>query len=206
MPKRTVLTVLTALTALTAFTGCNWYYDKVPSPDDLMKAIPWFDHMVKSRTVHPYARADLPRNTVPGTVPITGGEADWAAEFLSGNTATADRLVNPTVPDATLAQGDTLFHTFCAVCHGNTGAADSPIGRRVGALSLLTDKARGYSDGYLYSIVRYGRGLMPRYGDKVYRHGDRWAIVNYVRKLQAAAAPAAAMTSPTPPTSPSPPR
>jgi mono/diheme cytochrome c family protein len=63
----------------------------------------------------------------------------------------------------------------------------------VGALSLLTDKARAYSDGYLYGMIRYGRGVMPRYGDKVYRHEDRWAIVNYVRKLQrdAAGAPAA---------------
>lgn len=201
MRKRTVLSVLTALGAL---TGCNWYYDKVPSPDDLMKAIPWFDHMVKSPAVHPYARADLPRNTVPGTVPITGGEADWSKEFLAGNPATADRLVNPTTPEGTLVRGDTLFHTFCAVCHGNTGAADAPIGRRVGALSLLTDKARGYSDGYLYSIIRFGRGLMPRYGDKLYRHEDRWAIVNYVRQLQRSGAPAAAdSASARPPARPS---
>ena len=46
---------------------------------------------------------------------------------------------------------------------------------------------------------------MPRYGDKVYRPADRWAIVNYVRTLQAAApaavpapatAPAAALAQP----------
>ena len=187
-----------ALAALLLLAGCNWYYDKVPSPDDLMKAIPWFDHMVKSRAVHPYGRADLPRNTVPGTVPITGGEANWSAEFLSGNPATADRLRNPTTAESTLVRGDTLFHTFCAVCHGNAGAGDGTVGPKVGAPSLLTDRARAYSDGYLYSIIRYGRGLMPRYGDKVYRHEDRWAIVNYLRRLQGSAIPAA--TSPTPPT------
>lgn len=164
--------------------GCNWYYNTLPSPDALLEAIPWFDHMIKSRAVHPYARADLPRNTVPGTVPITGGQADWAAEFLSGNPATADRLTNPTTPEATLARGDSVYQTFCAVCHGGTGAADAAVGRRMGALSLLTAKARAFSDGYLYSIIRYGRGLMPRYGDKIYRHEDRWAVVNYLRKLQ----------------------
>jgi hypothetical protein len=32
---------------------------------------------------------------------------------------------------------------------------------------------------------------MPRYGDKIYDTEDRWAVVNYVRKLQAdAGAPA----------------
>jgi len=55
----------------------------------------------------------------------------------------------------------------------------------------LTDRARGFSDGYLYSIIRYGRGVMPRYGDKVYRPADRWAIVNYLRRLQQGAVPPA---------------
>ena len=44
---------------------------------------------------------------------------------------------------------------------------------------------------------------MPRYGDKVYLPSDRWAIVNHVRKLQAASpAPEepAAATAPIPPT------
>jgi len=173
--------------------GCNaWYNDKALSPDTWVEAVPWFDHMIKSRAVHPYQRADIPRTTVAGTVPITGGEPNDSALFKSGNASLADRMVNPTDPAATLVMGDTLFHTYCAVCHGNAGAGDGTVGPRVGAPSLLTDKARGYSDGYLYSMIRYGRGVMPRYGDKVYRHEDRWAIVNYVRKLQhdASAAPA----------------
>jgi len=58
------------------------------------------------------------------------------------------------------------------------------VGKRMGAMSLLTDKAMAYSDGYLYSIIRYGRGVMPRYGDKIFRFDERWAVVNYVRKLQ----------------------
>ena len=173
--------------------GCNWYYNTLPSPDDLMKAVPWFDHMIKSRAVHPYQRADIPRTTVPGTVPITGGEPNDSALFKRGNPSLADKTVNPTDPAATLVKGDTLYHTFCAVCHGAAGAGDGTVGPRVGAPSLLTDKARAYSDGYLYSMIRYGRGLMPRYGDKAYRREDRWAIVNYVRKLQhePAGAPAA---------------
>ncbi|MBK8004712.1 MAG: cytochrome c [Gemmatimonadetes bacterium] len=103
-----------------------------------------------------------------------------------GNTTTADKLVNPLAGQPASARGDTLFQTFCAVCHGQAGAADAVISAQVAAPSLLTDRARGYSDGYLYSIIRYGRGVMPRYGDKV-RRDARWEIVNYVRQLQAAA-------------------
>ena len=82
------------------------------------------------------------------------------------------------------AAGDTLYLTYCAVCHGSAGDAKGPVSSRIGAPSLLTGRARGYSDGYLYSIIRYGRGVMPRYGDKVYLPSDRWAIVNHLRKLQ----------------------
>ena len=164
--------------------GCNWYYNSVPSPDDLWKFVPWFDHMITSQVASPYQRSNIPRTTVPGTVPITGGEADWSAEFLSMNATTADHLINPTVVETTLIRGDTLYHIFCAVCHGTAGAADGPVSPKVGALSLLTPRAIAYTDGYLYSMVKYGRGVMFRYGDKVYRPEDRWAIVNYVRVLQ----------------------
>src|ERR1700716_3563071 len=129
-----------ALVAVLLLGGCNWWYNSVPSPDDLVKAVPWFDHMIKGRAVFPYARADVPRNTVPGTVPITGSEADWGTEFQSGKPATADRQINPTVAESTLVRGDTLFHNFCAVCHGNAGNGDGAVGPKMGAPSLLTDK------------------------------------------------------------------
>ncbi len=193
--------------------ACETYYNRVPSPDDLMHVIPWFDHMIRQKSIHPYQRADVPRYTPAGAVPVTGGEGDWSAEFASGKTTAADKLVNPfaggavagpdsgrmrpgpalpNIPATVEARGDTLFHTYCSVCHGSGGAGDGIV-RYMNAPSLLTAKARGYSDGYLFSIIRYGRGVMPRYGDKVVRPDDRWAVVNYVRKLQG--------DSPTPPDS-----
>ncbi len=185
------LTSLTALLLALGTTGCDYYYNDVPSPDDLMHVVPWFDAMIKSPAVHPYQTAAVPRNTVPGTVPITGGEADWSAEWGVGNTTTADKLVNPLAGQPASARGDTLYHTFCAVCHGDTGNADSPVSAKVAALPLTTPRAIAWSDGYIYSIIRYGRGVMPRYAAQV-RGVNRWEIVNYVRKLQAdATAPAA---------------
>jgi hypothetical protein len=63
------------------------------------------------------------------------------------------------------------------------------VGPKVAAPSLLTPRAIGYTDGYLYSIMRYGRGIMGKYGDKITEQDDRWQVVNYVRQLQAAAPP-----------------
>jgi mono/diheme cytochrome c family protein len=42
------------------------------------------------------------------------------------------------------------------------------------------------TDGYIYGMIRVGRGLMPPYGHQV-AHFDRWNIVNYVRQLQRSA-------------------
>ncbi|HXI21288.1 MAG TPA: cytochrome c, partial [Gemmatimonadales bacterium] len=184
--RRNRLRVLAVVAALCT-AGCDYYYNDIPSPDDVLHMVPWFDAMITQPAVYPYERADVPRNTVPGTVPITGGEPDWSAEWSVGNTTTADRLVNPIAGQPPTAVGDTVFHTYCGVCHGIAGAGDGPVGPRVAAPSLLTDRARGYTDGYLYSIIRYGRGVMPRYGDRI-PIATRWEVVNYLRSLQTAAA------------------
>lgn len=193
----------TWVAALALFSaGCDVWYYRVPSPDDLWYIIPWFDHMIQARYVRPYQTDSVPRYTIEGTVPVTGGEPDWSAEWTKGVLTTANAIRNPFAPEAQGeprppgpevavlsrdldAAGDTLYQNYCTVCHGMAGDARGPISSRIAAPSLLTGRARGYSDGYLYSIIRYGRGVMPRYGDKVYAPSDRWAIVNHIRKLQA---------------------
>ena len=107
-------------------------------------------------------RAAVPRYTPAGTVPVTGGEPDWSDEWTTGKTTTADALKNPYAADAAENQGaaspgpdvsviprdvdaagDTLFQTYCAVCHGSAGDAKGPVSSRIGAPSLLTGRARG---------------------------------------------------------------
>lgn len=184
MPRS--LRPLAAALLVLGSAGCNTWYNDVPSPDDVMHRVPWFDHMIVSVAIWPYSTAAVPRTTPPGTVPVTGGEADWSAEWLTGNTATADHLRNPTGGGVT-PRGADLYATYCEVCHGPAGGGDGPVGPRVAAPSLLTPRAAGYSDGYVYSIIRYGRGIMGMYGDKITDINDRWQVVNYVRQLQAAA-------------------
>lgn len=181
---RTLLAVLVLGSA-----GCGWWYNDVPSPDDLWHRVPWFDHMLGSRAVYPYSSAAVPRITVAGTVPVGGTEVDYFSDWQRGNTDRANSLLSPTTDlTASLARGDTLFHTFCLTCHGQTGIGDGPVGRKIGSLSLVSARAQGLSDGYIYSMIRYGRGIMGQYGDKIYRPEDRWAVVNYVRHLQQQAA------------------
>ena len=153
-------------------------------PDYVVHHVGWFATMRHQRSIRPY---QMPRPSVPGTVPTTGAPLD------SVGLAAADRLTNPRTRTAeALNRGKWVYETYCLVCHGDAGRGDGPISAAVGGpffgiRSLVTDTVARRSDGYLYSVLVHapsmGRGLMPVYGDKI--HGaDRWDVVNYVRSLQ----------------------
>lgn len=110
-------------------------------------------------------------------------------------------LVNPVPADAeSLARGEELYLRNCAPCHGPDGAGQTGYIIEAGyplIISLLSEQAVGYPDGYIYGMIRVGRGLMPAYGARI-SHFDRWNVVNYVRQLQQAAAPAPVEEPPAP--------
>lgn len=159
------------------------------NPDDVVHRVDTFSDMRLSPAPKPYAQ---PRSPVEGTVPVTGHEV------TSVDPEIANRLVNPRTRTAeSFNNGQRVYETFCAVCHGTAGGGNGPIsatngqdppGPFPGIPALTDDFRRGLSDGWIYGVVvnaqDMGKGLMPRYGDKV--HGtDRWDVVNYVRQLQA---------------------
>lgn len=109
---------------------------------------------------------------------------------------TVNELENPVPPsEASLARGQVMYDRYCTVCHGATGlSADAPILPKLplmGAYNLANGAAVDFTDGYIYAMIRIGRGMMPAYGHRL-THYDRWNIVNYVRQLQASAPAAGA--------------
>jgi len=153
-------------------------------PEDVVHRFGWFSAMVTQRSIRPYAKLRPP---VEGTVPVTGAPIVLDLE-------SADRLANPrTRTSESVNRGKIVYETYCLVCHGETGRGDGPVssasgGQFVGIRSLVTDTVGRRTDGYLYGVIAnaqsMGRGLMPRYGDKI-AGTDRWDLVNYVRTLQA---------------------
>jgi mono/diheme cytochrome c family protein len=156
-------------------------------PDAVVHRVGWFSTMRHQRAIKPYAQPIPP---VEGTIPVDGGE------LVPASREAADRLSNPRTRTAeSLNRGQWVYETFCLVCHGERGRGDGPIslqggGPFPGVPSLVDPNRPALSDGAIYGLVvdaqRMGRGLMPRYGDKL--HGtDRWDVVNYVRSLQVGA-------------------
>ena len=107
-------------------------------------------------------------------------------QLLQGHPDAVD-LENPIAPDdASLERGEELYMRSCMPCHGEVGAGGGPVtAAGVASFTLIEGPVLDHSDGYLYSIIRVGRGSMPAYGHQI-THYDRWHVVNYVRQLQGA--------------------
>jgi mono/diheme cytochrome c family protein len=139
----------------------------------------------------PASAGEYGMNQAEGTAipaPITGFMVTMATED-PGAVPEISGLVNPVPADAaSLMRGEEVYNRACVPCHGQDGGGQGLVaapGVGMPAFSVISDQARGYSDGFLYSIVRAGRGLMPAYGHQI-AHYDRWHVVNYLRQLQGA--------------------
>lgn len=194
--RRTLLAL--AVTPLLAAGCTDWAgYDL----DYLIGRTPVLSTMRSSVGFDPY---DMPRLPPEHSLPVAGelGSAPVPFSMLQLDSVAAT-LTNPYAdgaPAEVLARGEAVYGNQCAVCHGPAGAGDGSVigpGKVMYILPVNAGTAVGRSDGYLYSIMVVGRGLMPAYAEKV-SHADRWAVVEYIRELQrangavAAAPPAAA--------------
>jgi mono/diheme cytochrome c family protein len=170
--------------------------------DNALAAVPIFAFLRSAPSFDPY---EHPLPAPPGSVPYSSPTGEImapleASEAALNAFAATPNGQNPLSPDdaAALAHGQVMFERNCAVCHGTQGAGNGPLagpGKFPFVPSLVSGSALSRADGYIYGIIRAGRGLMPSYGARI-SHMERWAIVNYVNQLQAqagggAAAPAA---------------
>lgn len=103
-------------------------------------------------------------------------------------------------------RGQERYNIFCSACHGMTGNGDGMIVRRGfrRAASFNDDRLRQAPVGHFFDAMTNGWGAMPSYAPQIPVQ-DRWAIVAYIRALQASQQnTAAASASPAPSPSPTP--
>ncbi len=163
-----------SLAFLTALGACSWFTDfrEQPKPD------PW------ESPSDSIAMRGNPQNSVS----VYGTLAPSYAYSHTASIATVDSMAgiqNPVAGDArSLHNGRMYYQINCAVCHGEAGKGDGPIltAKAIYPPPLIGASAEGRSDGYIWGIIRNGRGAMPSY-DRI-EEMDRWDVVNYVRGLQ----------------------
>ncbi len=98
----------------------------------------------------------------------------------------------PRVEAAMLARGQEQFDINCAPCHGRSGDGLGMIVQRgfPHPPPLFNDALRQAKASHFYDVITNGHGVMYSYADRV-ASADRWAIVAYIRALQASAGTAA---------------
>jgi len=170
--SRALLVVL----LLAPLTACEWFSDFKRQP----KIDPWEAYSYDS--AGPRFRGQ-PQYSVSTTGTAVPGYA-VSYNQLPGTIDSMSTIANPTpVSDASLENGRKHFAINCMVCHGEKGAGDGTATKYgMVPISLLTPITQNRTDGYIYGMIRNGRGLMPSYNR--IEESDRWDVVNYVRGLQ----------------------
>jgi mono/diheme cytochrome c family protein len=180
--------------AIAAATGCT-------RMEDALASIPFLSYMREAPFFDPY---EAPRPAPGGSIPFESP----VGEVLPPIEPSERGLVafaagpygqNPFAGEPGLVElGKTMYDRFCLVCHGAEGRAGTtgpivqkdPAEQKYPAVApdLTQPVTVARPDGYLYGMIRVARGaIMPAYGART-THRERWAIVGYVRQLQAAAA------------------
>lgn len=90
---------------------------------------------------------------------------------------------------ALIRRGEERYGIYCAVCHGASGDGQGVTGKygvpAIANFHLDLFKPASYPDGRLFETITKGKGMMSGYGANIPVR-DRWAIIAYVRTLQAA--------------------
>ena len=121
------------------------------------------------------------------SVPVTGRPDALQPGFELDRIVATASILNPVAADdSSLARGGRSFARFCTPCHGKSMAGDGPVAAAfMPPPDLLGESARGRSDGFIYSYIRYGGAIMPKYGQAV-SAGGAWDLVNLIRMQQKA--------------------
>lgn len=178
--------LLTVLVSLLALGGCT-------EVENAMASVDFLNFMRESPAFDPY---EAPRYPPPNAVPLESPAGKWEPPIEKTDAALrawGDTMTNPLpMNDAVLQAGAERFQTYCAVCHGVGAQGDGPLvgqGKLPFATNLTLPTTVQRTDGYIYAIIRVGRGLMPSY--QRIPPSERWTVVNYVRYLQQGGEPIA---------------
>jgi mono/diheme cytochrome c family protein len=178
-PMRSSLRLLAIAALPLALGACDWFTDFKSQP----RIEPWEPLSQKDAdTLHP------PRGNPQFSVPVSGTAVAGYQVGYGAFPGVIDSIgrvaTNPTPSSAaSLENGRKLYSINCAVCHGDTGQGNGPaVQYGMAGISIINDRVKGLTDGYIYGMIRNGRGLMPPYNR--IEEMERWDVVNYVRALQ----------------------
>ena len=166
---------LLAAVLLAAATACR-PAQGAPDPE----ARTWIRNMWTGPAVMPQAEAR----------PLPAGSIAIDAPRIMNRREARLGLTNPLeATAAVVAEGEALYTTYCALCHGAAGTGDGELASFYRRMPDLTaSHVLNYPEGFVYAIIREGGRNMPRLGDALSVR-ERWAVVRYLGTLGASDPP-----------------
>jgi len=128
---------------------------------------------------------------LPYELPYGAEAQQWPVQPPSNVVARDESLKPPGPPPVTLAlleRGQQRFDIYCSPCHGRFGDGNGMIVQRgfPHPPSYYSAALRNAPNQHFYDVITNGYGVMYSYAARV-EPADRWAIVAYIRALQASA-------------------
>ncbi|MGJ8677557.1 MAG: c-type cytochrome [Akkermansiaceae bacterium] len=136
-------------------------------------------------------------NTVPRGFEIDGSSYNFGNSTAYIHTGHIDETYGDGMPEELgltdentlgfLRHGKERYKVSCMPCHGESGNGGGTVAKiGIAAVpSLMSFSSDKYPDGKMFEVITMGKGLMSGYGYNIPTK-DRWAIIAYVRTLQAA--------------------
>jgi mono/diheme cytochrome c family protein len=183
------------------------------SPNTPIRLFPDMDEQDKLKAQKPsafFADGKGSRPPVPGTQPLGfnatgaselggihelefgGGTGYYATGGIDDYYATGmpeELKLTPETVGAFLGRGRDAYDINCAICHGASGDGQGMIVQfglpQAANLTMETFGSATYPDGRMFDVISNGKGNMGGYKHNIALR-DRWAVVAYVRALQAA--------------------
>ena len=164
-----------ALAGLLAVAGCRQDMHNQPKYIPLRES----DFYTDRRSGRPLLEGTVARGDAQGDELLYTGK-------VNGELATVFPFP---VTEAVMRRGQERFDIFCSPCHARTGDGDGMVVRRGfrAPPSFHIDRLRQAPPGHFFDVITNGFGAMPDYRQQVPVR-DRWAIVAYIRALQASTA------------------
>ncbi len=87
------------------------------------------------------------------------------------------------VSEANLTKGKALYDIYCATCHGLKGDGQGDLVKREKFLGVPNYKDRVITEGSIYHVIMYGRGIMGSHASQL-NAKERWQVTHYVEQLR----------------------
>tara|TARA_B110000046_G_scaffold25332_3_gene24833 strand:- start:24584 stop:25204 length:621 start_codon:yes stop_codon:yes gene_type:complete len=187
--KRIINTIFMATIGTMFFVACE---------DPQSPGVEYMPDMYRSPAIEIYVDYEFPDSSTARKAPIGAiprGYKPYAYPNTNeGYEMAGQQLFNPLrINEKTIKEGQKLYTSFCAHCHGKKGLGKGSIQNAIyGAVPSYADETpnrRGnrsmseLSEGHIYHAIMYGLNAMGPHSSLI-RESDRWKIVAYVQTIQ----------------------